>query len=150
MAQRLYPPALAMASTWNPELQFEGGRVIGAEARAKGFNVMLAGGVNLMRDPRNGRNFEYLGEDPLLSGTMAGRAIRGIQSNNIISTIKHFALNGQETARKLVNVKISEAAARESDLLAFQIGIEIGQPGVRSCVRTTVCMGARRATATGC
>jgi beta-glucosidase len=77
----------------------DGGAMIGAEARASGFNVLLAGGVNLTRDPRNGRTFEYLSEDPLLSGVLVGAAIRGIQSNHIISTIKHFALNGQETGR---------------------------------------------------
>jgi beta-glucosidase len=63
--------------------------------------VLLAGGVNLTRDPRNGRTFEYLSEDPLLSGVLVGAAIRGIQSNHIISTIKHFALNGQETGRQV-------------------------------------------------
>lgn len=127
------PSGLAMASTWNPALIEEGGRMIGSEARAKGFNVLLAGGVNLMRDPRNGRNFEYLGEDPLLAGTLVGHAIRGIQSNNIISTIKHFALNGQETGRKFVNSRISPGAAYESDLLAFKFGIEIGNPGSVMC-----------------
>ena len=132
------PSGLAMASTWNDALIERGGRMIGGEARAKGFNVLLAGGVNLMRDPRNGRNFEYLGEDPLLAGTLAGHAIRGIQSNDIISTIKHFALNGQETARKFVDVKISEAAARESDLLAFRIGMEIGNPGAVMCAYNRV------------
>jgi len=127
------PSGLAMGSTWNPELVRRGGQVIGSEARAKGFNVLLAGGVNLMRDPRNGRTFEYLSEDPLLSGVLGGNAIKGIQSNHIISTIKHFALNGQETGRKFVDVKLSDAAARESDLLAFQIGIEIGRPGAVMC-----------------
>lgn len=127
------PSGLAMASTWNPELLRHGGQVIGAETRAKGFNVLLAGGVNLMRDPRNGRTFEYLSEDPLLSGVLVGSAIAGIQSNNVISTIKHFALNGQETARKFADVQISDAAARESDLLAFQIGIELGNPGSVMC-----------------
>jgi len=132
------PSGLAMASTWNDALIEEGGRMIGREARAKGFNVMLAGGVNLMRDPRNGRNFEYFGEDPLLSGRLVGHAIRGIQSNHIISTIKHFALNGQETGRKVIDSRISEAAARESDLLAFKIGIEIGNPGSVMCAYNRV------------
>lgn len=132
------PSGLAMASTWNPELIEDGGRMIGAEARAKGFNVLLAGGVNLLRDPRNGRNFEYLGEDPLLAGTLAGHAIRGVQSNHIISTIKHFALNGQETGRKFVDSRIGEAAARESDLLAFRIGMEIGRPGSVMCAYNRV------------
>ena len=132
------PSGLAQAATWNPELTEQGGRMIGAEARAKGFNVLLAGGVNLMRDPRNGRNFEYFGEDPLLAGTLAGHAIRGVQSNHIIATIKHFALNGQETARKEVDSVISPANAHESDLLAFKIGIEIGNPGAVMCAYNKV------------
>lgn len=132
------PSGPAMGATWNPELIRKGGAMIGSEARAKGFNVLLAGGVNLMRDPRNGRTFEYLGEDPLHSGILGGEAIAGIQSNNIISTIKHFALNGQETARHFVSSKISDANARESDLLAFQIAIERGQPGSVMCAYNRV------------
>ncbi|WP_373460280.1 beta-glucosidase family protein [Pseudokordiimonas caeni] len=132
------PSGVAMASTWNPALLQKGGATIGAEARAKGFNVLLAGGANLMREPRNGRTFEYLSEDPLLTGVLVGASIEGIQSNNIISTIKHFALNGQETGRKFADSLISEAAARESDLLAFQIGIEIGNPGSVMCAYNPV------------
>ncbi|MBB5685933.1 beta-glucosidase family protein [Sphingobium boeckii] len=132
------PSGVAMGSTWNPELLYRAGAMIGSEARAKGFNVMLAGGVNLMRDPRNGRTFEYLSEDPLQSGILVGASIAGIQSNHIISTIKHFALNGQETGRFSVDVRVSEAAARESDLLAFQIGIERGQPGSVMCAYNKV------------
>ena len=127
------PSALAMGSTWNLELMRAGGRMIGGEARAKGFNVMLAGGMNLMRDPRNGRTFEYLGEDPLHTGLMAAAAVSGIQSVHVISTVKHFALNGQETGRMVASSNISDAAARESDLLAFQIAIERGQPGAVMC-----------------
>jgi beta-glucosidase len=127
------PSGVAMAASWNPKVLREGGAMIGGEARAKGFNVLLAGGTNLTRDPRNGRTFEYLSEDPLLSGVLVGSAIRGIQSNHIISTIKHFAFNGQETGRKFADVKIAEPAARESDLLAFKIGIETGNPGAVMC-----------------
>ncbi|SNS30625.1 beta-glucosidase [Sphingomonas laterariae] len=123
------PSSLSLASTWSPEAAYEAGALIGGEARAKRFNVMLAGGVNLIREPRNGRNFEYFSEDPLLSGVLAGEHIRGVQSNQIVSTVKHFAFNDQETGRNVLNVKIGEAAARESDLLAFQIAIERGQPG---------------------
>ncbi len=90
---------------------------------------MLAGGANLTRDPRNGRNFEYVGEDPLLTGVMAGAAIAGIQSQGVVSTLKHFALNGQETGRVMLDAVIAEAAARESDLLAFEIALEQGRPG---------------------
>ncbi|MFM5953373.1 MAG: glycoside hydrolase family 3 C-terminal domain-containing protein [Novosphingobium sp.] len=132
------PSGLAQAATWNPDMVRRGGAMIGSEARAKGFNVLLAGGANLTRDPRNGRTFEYLSEDPLLTGTLVGNAIIGIQSNHIISTIKHFALNGQETGRNFVDIRISDAAARESDLLAFQIGMEIGQPGAVMCAYNKV------------
>lgn len=127
------PSGAAMAATWDPVLVEQAGAMIGSEARAKGFNVMLAGGMNLVREPRNGRNFEYLGEDPLLAGTLGGHAIRGIQSNHIISTIKHYVLNAQETGRTVLSANIDEAALRESDLLAFEIGIEIGQPGSVMC-----------------
>jgi len=127
------PSGLATAATWNPELAFQGGAMIGAEARASGFNVMLAGGVNLLRDPRSGRNFEYGGEDPLLAGTMVGAEVRGIQSNHIVSTVKHYAFNDQETGRTVLNVELDDAAARQSDLLAFQIAIEQGRPGAVMC-----------------
>ena len=127
------PSGLSLASTWNVALLREGGRMIGSEALAKGFNVMLAGGINLVRDPRAGRNFEYLGEDPLLGGVLVGAQIEGIQSNGIIATIKHFALNNQETGRATASVNMGEAAMRESDLLAFQMGIERGDPGAVMC-----------------
>lgn len=127
------PSGMALASTWNPDLAYRSGRMIGGEARWKGFNALLGGGVNLVRDPRGGRNFEYLSEDPLLSGILGGQSIAGIQSNHIISTVKHFAFNNQETARKFADVIISESGARESELLAFQIAIEIGQPGSVMC-----------------
>ena len=127
------PSGLALASTWNPGLAYLGGAMIGMEAWRKGFNVLLAGGANLARDPRNGRNFEYLGEDPLLTGTLAGQAIRGIQSQHVVSTIKHFALNDQETGRMVLSAKLDEAAFRETDLLAFELAIEAGQPGAVMC-----------------
>ncbi len=127
------PASLALAASFDPDLAYRGGAMIGAEARAKTFNVLLAGGVNLTRDPWGGRAFEYFGEDPLLSGVMAGESIRGVQSNHIVSTIKHFALNPQETLRTTVNARIDEAALRESDLLAFEIAIERGHPGSVMC-----------------
>jgi beta-glucosidase len=127
------PSSLALAATFDPTIAYEGGRVVGTEARAKTINVQLAGGVDLARDPRNGRNFEYAGEDPLLAGLIAGESIRGIQSTGVISTAKHYALNDQEHNRNTVDAIIGEAAARESDLLAFQIAIERGQPGSIMC-----------------
>ncbi|MCB2066561.1 MAG: glycoside hydrolase family 3 C-terminal domain-containing protein [Erythrobacter sp.] len=127
------PSGTAQGATWNPELIEAGGRMIGSEAHAKGYNVLLAGGINLMREARNGRTFEYIGEDPLLSGVLGGAAVRGIQSNHIISTVKHFAINPQETGRHYMNVEIDEASLRESDLLAFEIAIEQGNPGSVMC-----------------
>jgi beta-glucosidase len=132
------PSGLAQAATWDVDLVRAGGAMIGSEARAKGFNVMLAGGVNLVRDPRGGRNFEYLGEDPLLAGTLVGAQISGVQSNGIISTIKHFAINPLETGRNVHSVNMAEAPLRESDLLAFQLGIEKGKPGAVMCAYNRV------------
>ncbi|HTE39687.1 MAG TPA: beta-glucosidase [Steroidobacteraceae bacterium] len=132
------PASLALAATFNTDLAFKGGAMIADEARRNGFNVLLAGGVNLARDPRAGRNFEYLGEDPLLAGVMAGESIRGIQSQHIIATVKHFALNDQETGRSILSANIADAAARESDLLAFQLAIERGQPGSVMCAYNRV------------
>lgn len=127
------PAGLAMASTWDPKLIEQVGRVMGAETRAKGFNVLLAGGINLVRDPRGGRAFEYFSEDPLLSGVLGGYSVLGIQSAGVISTVKHFALNANETGRSFADVRISEQAMRESDLLAFELAIEIGRPGAVMC-----------------
>ena len=132
------PSSLATAATFDPALAYRGGVMIGREARASGFNVMLAGGMDLVREPRNGRNFEYAGEDPLLAGVMTGAAIRGVQSDHVISTVKHFALNAQETGRMVANAKIADGAARTSDLLAFQIAIEQGRPGSVMCAYNRV------------
>ena len=132
------PSGIATAATWNPEIAFKGGHMIGSEARSSGFNVMLAGGVDLDRDPRNGRNFEYGGEDPLLAGTIVGSEIAGIESNHIISTTKHYALNDLETGRKGHDARIDPAAARMSDLLAFEFAIERGNPGSVMCAYNKV------------
>ncbi len=123
------PSSLVLAASFNLDLAWQNGQLLGNEAFAKGFNVQLAGGSNLIREPRGGRNFEYLSEDPLLTGLMAGHSVQGIQSQHVVSTLKHFAVNAQETGRVVVSSDISEKALRESDLLAFEIAIEIGQPG---------------------
>ncbi|MDT7836960.1 beta-glucosidase family protein [Aquabacterium sp. OR-4] len=132
------PASLALAASFDTGLAERVGATVAMEARAKGFNVLLAGGMNLARDPRNGRNFEYLGEDPWLAGVLAGHGIRAIQAQGVVSTIKHFALNGQETLRFYADSVIDEAPLRESELLAFQIGIEIGQPGAVMCAYNLV------------
>ena len=127
------PSGLASAAGWDRQSAYQAGAMIGQEAWRKGFNVLLAGGADLAREPRNGRNFEYLGEDPLLAGSLAGEAIRGIQDQHVISTLKHFALNDQETGRHVLNVVMEDAAARESDLLAFELALEKGHPGSVMC-----------------
>ncbi len=123
------PAGLALASSFNPTLARQSGGMVGREARSRGFNVQLAGGINLARDPRNGRNFEYLSEDPLLSGVLAAESINGIQAEGVISTVKHFSLNCNETNRNWLDAIIDPAAHRESDLLAFEIAIERSSPG---------------------
>ena len=125
------PSGLASAASFDPEILQAGGAMIGAEARAKRFNVMLAGGVNLTRDPWGGRNFEYLGEDPLLAGRLAGAQIAGIQSNGIASTIKHFALNAQETGRMVADAQDRRGRAARERPACFPDRHRTRQAGLR-------------------
>jgi len=127
------PSSLALASSWDPELACGYGALIGRELRAQGFNMTLGGGVDLTRDPRNGRTFEYAGEDPLLAGVMVGNMMKCEQAQHVIGDIKHYALNDQETGRNIVNVIASKRAMQESDLLAFHIGIKIAEPAAVMC-----------------
>lgn len=127
------PSGLATAATWNAALAQKGGAMIGAEAHSSGFNVLLGPGLDLVREPRGGRSFEYAGEDPLLAGEIAAAEIRGIQSQHVIAVAKHYALNDQETGRNVLSANISATAARESDLLAFELAIEQGRPGAVMC-----------------
>src|SRR6202453_2610581 len=96
---------------------------IGRELRAQGYNMSLGGGINLTREPRNGRTFEYMGEDPILAGKMVAQVMRGEQAQHVIGDIKHYALNDQESGRNAVNVNIDKRSMRESDLLAFEIAV---------------------------
>jgi beta-glucosidase len=118
------PSDLAGAASWDLEAAYEYGALIGRELRAQGYNMTLGGGTNLTREPRNGRTFEYLGEDPVLAGKMVGSVMKGLQAQHVIGDIKHYALNDQESGRNAVNVTIDKRAARESDLLAFEIGLQ--------------------------
>ncbi|MEI9988434.1 MAG: glycoside hydrolase family 3 C-terminal domain-containing protein [Rhizomicrobium sp.] len=127
------PSGLLTAATWNTDIAFAAGAVLGEEARDRGYDVVLGGAMNLAREPRSGRTFEYAGEDPLLAGTIVGEEIRGIQAQGVITTAKHYALNDQETARTSLSANIDWAAARESDLLAFEIALEHGHPGAIMC-----------------
>jgi beta-glucosidase len=124
-----FPASILVGSTFNPRLAREGGAAIGREARSRGFNIQLAGGINLQRDVRNGRNYEYYSEDPLVSALFGAEAVNGIQSEGVISTLKHYTLNANETNRHWLDAIIDPAAHRETDLLAFQIAIERSQPG---------------------
>lgn len=127
------PSGLALAASWDTDLAREFGALIGKELRDQGFHISLGGGINLTREPRNGRNFEYLGEDPLLAGRMIARYLDGKQSQGIVGLLKHYALNNQETGRFFVNVRMSRKAARESELLAFEIAVKEGKPGSVMC-----------------
>ena len=127
------PSCVAGAASWDPEGGYEYGALIGRELRAQGYNMTLGGGVNLTREPRDGRTFEYMGEDPVLAGKMVASVIKGVQSQHVIGDIKHYALNDQESGRNAVNVNIDKRAARESDLLAFEVGVEESDPGAVMC-----------------
>src|SRR5262252_1574341 len=127
------PSNLASASSWDPQAACAYGSLIGRELRAQGYNMTLGGGVNLTREPRNGRTFEYLGEDPVLAGRMVGQVMTGLQAQHVLGDIKHYALNDQESGRNAVNANIDERAARESDLLAFEIGIQESDVGGVMC-----------------
>ena len=127
------PNNLGAASSWDALTAFEYGALIGRELRNEGYNMSLGGGVNLAREPRNGRTFEYQGEDPLLAGTLDGNLVKGVQSQNVIGDVKHYAVNDQESGRNAVNANIDKRSMRESDLLAFQIALDISDPGAVMC-----------------
>ena len=127
------PSNVASAASWDMEAACAYGTLLGKELRAQGYNMTLGGGTNLTREPRNGRTFEYMGEDPVLAGTMVGQRIRCEGDRHVLSDMKHYAVNDQESGREMVDVHIDERAMRESDLLAFQIALKIGQPKMVMC-----------------
>jgi beta-glucosidase len=127
------PSNLGAAASWDPEAACAFGTVIGKDLRAQGYNMTLGGGVNITREPRNGRTFEYLGEDPVLAGTLVGHLMKCEQAQHVIGDIKHYAVNDQEAGRNEVDSIISKRAMRESDLLAFEIGVGIADPGAVMC-----------------
>jgi beta-glucosidase len=127
------PSDVAGAASWDLDAAYEYGALIGRELRAQGYNMTLGGGINLTREPRNGRTFEYLGEDPVLAGKMVGAVMKGLQAQHVIGDIKHYALNDQENGRNAVNVNIDKRAARESDLLAFEIGLQESDSAAVMC-----------------
>jgi beta-glucosidase len=127
------PNNLAAASAWDPKAAFEYGALIGRELRAEGYSMSLGGGVNLPREPRNGRTFEYQGEDPLLAGTLAGNFVKGVQSEYILGDLKHYAVNDQESGRNAVDANIDKRSMRESDLRAFEIALGISDASAFMC-----------------
>ncbi|MEI9970126.1 MAG: glycoside hydrolase family 3 N-terminal domain-containing protein [Terracidiphilus sp.] len=127
------PSSLGAASSWDTESACAFGTVIGSDLRAQGYNMTLGGGVDLAREPRNGRTFEYAGEDPLLAGTIVGNLMKCEQAQHVVGDIKHYAMNDQETGRNFVNAVISKRGMQESDLLAFHIAISIANPGAVMC-----------------
>jgi beta-glucosidase len=127
------PSSLGAAASWDQDSACDFGTVIGQELRAQGFNMTLGGGVDLAREPRNGRSFEYAGEDPLLAGTVVGNLMKCEQAQHVVGDIKHYVMNDQETGRVFVNSVISKRAMQESDLLAFHIAISIANPSAVMC-----------------
>ena len=120
------PSISAVACTWNRELAYETGNVLGKEARGRGKDVILAPGINIVRSPLGGRNFEYMSEDPYLTAQLAVPYIKGVQENDVAACVKHFAVNSQETERLNVDVVINERAVREIYLPAFEAAVKEG------------------------
>lgn len=121
-----FPALTCLAATWNPSLAWHYGRSLGEEARYRGKDMILGPGVNILRTPLGGRNFEYMGEDPYLVSTMVVPYIRGLQSNGVAACVKHFALNNDEENRHQVNVKVSDRALHEIYLPAFHAAVTKG------------------------
>jgi beta-glucosidase len=127
------PSGTSEASSWDLELAHDYGALIGRELRDQGFNMSLGGGINLTREPRNGRTFEYKGEDPILAGKLVGQEMKALQEQGVIGDVKHYAANDQESGRNFVDVKIEQRALRESDLLAFEIAVKESGVGAVMC-----------------
>ncbi|MET0764572.1 MAG: glycoside hydrolase family 3 C-terminal domain-containing protein [Blastococcus sp.] len=123
-----FPPAVAVGSSWDPDLAERIGTAVGIEARALGVHVVLGPGVNIKRSPLCGRNFEYYSEDPLLAGVLAAAHIRGQQGEGVGASVKHFAANNQETQRMQVSVDVDERTLREIYLPAFERAVTESQP----------------------
>lgn len=121
-----FPALTALASTFNPELAYEYGFALGEEARYREKDILLGPGVNIYRTPLNGRNFEYMGEDPYLASTIVVPYIKGVQENGVAACVKHFALNNQERDRHIINVKADDRTLHEIYLPAFKAAVQQG------------------------
>jgi beta-glucosidase len=133
-----FPTGSALAATWDVALVEEVGTALGREARAQGVSVLLGPGANLKRTPLCGRNFEYFSEDPLLSGELAGAWIRGVQSQGVAASLKHFAANNQEHRRYSVDALIDERALRELYLASWERAVARGRPWTVMCAYNRV------------
>lgn len=122
-----FPALTSLAASFNPQMALLFGKTIGEEARYRNKSVLLGPGVNIYRTPLNGRNFEYMGEDPYLSSRMVVPYIQGVQQNGVAACVKHFALNNQEVGRMSVDVQVSDRALREIYLPAFKAAVEEGK-----------------------
>ncbi|WP_297328837.1 glycoside hydrolase family 3 C-terminal domain-containing protein [uncultured Bacteroides sp.] len=122
-----YPALTCLAATWNPEMSMLYGKSIGEEARYRHKTVLLGPGVNIYRTPLNGRNFEYMGEDPYLAGRMVVPYVQGVQQNGVAACVKHFALNNHEVNRHTTNVVVDDRALYEIYLPAFKAAVQEGQ-----------------------
>ncbi len=128
-----FPPAVALGSTWDPQLLERVGNALGDEARAENVGVLLGPGINIKRSPLCGRNFEYLSEDPILSGRLGAALVDGLQARGVGASLKHFAANNQETDRMRVSADIDERPLREIYLRGFQHVVEHAQPWTVMC-----------------
>ncbi len=128
-----FPTASAVASSWNSDIAFEAGKHIAIDCHEEGIDLLLAPAVNMKRTPLCGRNFEYYSEDPVLAGEMAAAFIKGVQSEGVGTSLKHFAANNQELNRGSISVDIDEQTLREYYLEAFRIAIEKGKPETLMC-----------------
>ncbi len=133
-----FPTASCLAATWDRALIRQVGEALGAEARALGVGVLLGPGINMKRDPRCGRNFEYYAEDPFLAGELAASFIQGVQSQGVGTSLKHFAVNNQETERFRIDALVDERTLREIYLTAFETAVKIGQPWTVMCAYNKV------------
>jgi beta-glucosidase len=128
------PSTLGLACSWDLKAAYDYGALIGQELRDQGYNMSLGGGVNITREPRNGRNFEYLGEDPILAGRMDGQHMKGLQAQGVLGDVKHYAFNDQETGRNIGSANLAgKRIMRETDLLAFEIAVHDAAPAGVMC-----------------
>lgn len=133
-----FPPAVAVGSSWDAAVAAEIGKALGVESRALGVDVLLGPGINIKRSPLCGRNFEYYSEDPYLTGVLATAHVRGVQSQGVGASLKHFAANNQETARMSISADVDERTLRELYLAVFEVVVTDAQPATVMCAYNKV------------